>query len=122
MAGSTGHPPRPRRRVALAGTAGFALGLAWAWLAAISPPLAIGCDPAIPRPICEDTADAGLRRGMPNLRPLIVRADVVPGPEPTMPRWRKRLFVATSHIAADAASYFSLPLDRTAIVGTRIEL
>lgn len=80
MAGSTGHPPRPRRRVALAGAAGFALGLAWAWLAAISPPLAIGCDPAIPRPICEDTADAGLRRGMPNLRPLIVRADVVPGP------------------------------------------
>ena len=53
---------------------------------------------------------------------FLSRVDVVPGPEPTMPRWRKRLFVATSHIAADAASYFSLPLDRTAIVGTRIEL
>ena len=53
---------------------------------------------------------------------FLSRVDVVPGPEPTMPQWRKRLFVATSHIAADSASYFSLPLDRTAIVGARIEL
>lgn len=58
---------------------------------------------------------------------FLSRVDVVPGPRvsgqrPTMAPWRKRLFVATSHIAADAASYFSLPLDRTAIVGARIEL
>jgi len=53
---------------------------------------------------------------------FLSRVDVVPGPQPTMARWRKRVFVATSHIAADAAGYFSLPLEQTAIVGARIEL
>jgi KUP system potassium uptake protein len=37
-----------------------------------------------------------------------------------MPRWRKRLFVATSRITADAAEYFGLPRDRTVIMGARI--
>ena len=39
-----------------------------------------------------------------------------------MAPWRKRLFIATSYIAADAAAYFNLPLDRTVIVGSRMEL
>jgi KUP system potassium uptake protein len=39
-----------------------------------------------------------------------------------MPRWRKRLFVATSHITADAAEYFGLPRDRTLIMGSVIEV
>jgi KUP system potassium uptake protein len=39
-----------------------------------------------------------------------------------MSRWRKRLFIATSRITADAAEYFQLPRDRTLIVGSRIEL
>lgn len=52
---------------------------------------------------------------------FLSRVEVVPGPDPAMPRWRKRLFVATSHLATDSASYFRLPLDRTAIVGARIE-
>lgn len=34
--------------------------------------------------------------------------------------WRKRLFVATADITADAAEYFALPRDRTIIVGSRI--
>ena len=37
-------------------------------------------------------------------------------------RWRKRLFLATSHITADAAEYFGLPRDRTVIMGSRIEV
>ncbi|MGW5110961.1 potassium transporter Kup [Nocardia sp. NPDC004123] len=45
-----------------------------------------------------------------------------PGPEPTMARWRKRLFIATSHITADAAEYFGLPRDRTVIMGSQIEV
>ncbi|MGI9162081.1 MAG: potassium transporter Kup [Mycobacterium sp.] len=53
---------------------------------------------------------------------FLSRVDLVPGPQPTMPRWRKRLFIATSRIATDSAAYFGLPLDRTAIVGTRIEV
>ena len=44
------------------------------------------------------------------------------GPEPTMAAWRKRLFVATSFITADAAEYFGLPRDRTLIIGSRIEV
>ncbi|MFE3053515.1 potassium transporter Kup [Nocardia sp. NPDC059239] len=45
-----------------------------------------------------------------------------PGPEPTMARWRKRLFIATSHITADAAEYFGLPRNRTVIMGSQIEV
>jgi KUP system potassium uptake protein len=44
------------------------------------------------------------------------------GSAPTMAAWRKRLFVATSYIAADAAEYFSLPIDRTVVMGARIEV
>jgi len=39
---------------------------------------------------------------------------------PGMTRWRKRLFVATSRITADAAEYFGLPRERTVIMGSRI--
>jgi KUP system potassium uptake protein len=39
-----------------------------------------------------------------------------------MSRWRKRLFLATSRITADAADYFQLPRERTVIMGSRIEL
>jgi KUP system potassium uptake protein len=44
------------------------------------------------------------------------------GDEPGMSRWRKNLFLATSHITADAADYFGLPRDRTVILGSRIEV
>ncbi|GAA2814541.1 potassium transporter Kup [Kitasatospora paracochleata] len=44
------------------------------------------------------------------------------GQEPTMAPWRKRLFVATSYITADAAEYFGLPRDRTIIMGSHIEV
>ena len=44
------------------------------------------------------------------------------GDAPTMARWRKRLFIATSYITADAAEYFGLPRDRTVIMGSRIEV
>ena len=39
-----------------------------------------------------------------------------------MSRWRKRLFLATARLTADAAEYFRLPRDRTVIMGSRIEL
>jgi KUP system potassium uptake protein len=44
------------------------------------------------------------------------------GEHPDMPRWRSRLFVATSHISADAAEYFGLPRDRVVIMGSRIDV
>jgi KUP system potassium uptake protein len=39
-----------------------------------------------------------------------------------MSRWRKRLFIATSRITADAAESFGLPRERTVNMGSRIEL
>ena len=44
------------------------------------------------------------------------------GDQPTMAPWRKRLFIATSYITADAAGYFGLPRERTVIIGSRIEV
>jgi KUP system potassium uptake protein len=44
------------------------------------------------------------------------------GTSPTMAPWRKRLFIATSYITADAAEYFGLPRDRTVIMGSHVEV
>ncbi|MEV5785919.1 potassium transporter Kup [Streptomyces sp. NPDC048448] len=44
------------------------------------------------------------------------------GKAPTMAPWRKRLFIATSYISADAAEYFGLPRDRTVIMGSHVEV
>ncbi|MCK9903864.1 hypothetical protein CC117_16855 [Parafrankia colletiae] len=44
------------------------------------------------------------------------------GKAPTMARWRKRLFIATSYTTADAAEHFGLPRDRTVIMGSHIEV
>jgi len=44
------------------------------------------------------------------------------GDQPTLARWRKRLFIATSHITADAADEFGLPKDRTLIIGSHIDV
>jgi len=77
---------------------------------------------------------------VPRLLPLIRKADIESpldddtlsyfvsrielrlGKTPGMSRWRKRLFLATSRITADAADYFQLPRERTVIMGSRIEL
>lgn len=50
------------------------------------------------------------------------KLELVKGSAPTMAAWRKRLFIATSYITADAAEYFRLPLDRTVVMGSRIEV
>ncbi len=48
--------------------------------------------------------------------------DLRAGDGPGMPRWRKLLFITTSHLTADAAQAFELPRDRTVIVGSRVIL
>ena len=48
--------------------------------------------------------------------------DIQPGPKHVMATWRKRLFIATTHITTDAAQAFNLPRDRTIIMGSNIEL
>jgi KUP system potassium uptake protein len=44
------------------------------------------------------------------------------GDAPSMARWRKRLFIATSHLTADAAQHFGLPRDRTVVMGSHIDV
>jgi KUP system potassium uptake protein len=44
------------------------------------------------------------------------------GAASTMARWRKRLFLATSAITADAAEHFRLPRTRTVIIGSLIDV
>jgi KUP system potassium uptake protein len=44
------------------------------------------------------------------------------GDAPGLARWRKRLFIATSGITADAAEYFGLPRDRTVIMGSHVDV
>jgi KUP system potassium uptake protein len=53
---------------------------------------------------------------------FVSRIELVQGHAPGMSRWRKRLFIATSRITADAAESFRLPHERTVIMGSRIEL
>jgi KUP system potassium uptake protein len=53
---------------------------------------------------------------------FLSKLELIAGDEPTMPEWRKRLFIATSYITSDAAAYFNLPLDRTVSIGSRIEV
>ncbi len=53
---------------------------------------------------------------------FLSKLELAKGDAPTMTQWRKRLFIATSYITADAAQYFGLPLDRTVVMGSRIEV
>ena len=53
---------------------------------------------------------------------FLSRIDLYLGNTPGLSRWRKRLFLATSRITADATEYFQLPRDRTLVMGSRIEL
>ena len=39
-----------------------------------------------------------------------------------MARWRKRLFIGLAHNAASPAAYFCLPVDRTVVMASQVEL
>ena len=68
--------------------------------------------------------EADIERPLENeeLSYFLSRIEIVLGNTPGMSRWRKRLFIATSQITADAAEVFQLPREQTLIVGSRIEL
>jgi KUP system potassium uptake protein len=58
----------------------------------------------------------------PKLSYFLSRIELHRGNTPGMSLWRKRLFLSTSRITADAAEHFQLPRDRTVIMGSRIDL
>ena len=68
------------RWLAVGAVAGLLVGLLWVAVATTFAPLRLSCDPVLPADVCAETADAGLRRGMPRLHPLITEAAVAPGP------------------------------------------
>jgi KUP system potassium uptake protein len=53
---------------------------------------------------------------------FLSRITIERGSHPGMVRWRKKLFIALSRNAASPAVYFGLPVDRTVVMGSRIEL
>jgi KUP system potassium uptake protein len=53
---------------------------------------------------------------------FLSKLELTKGSARTMAPWRKRLFIATSFITADAAEYFGLPREATVIMGSRIEV
>jgi KUP system potassium uptake protein len=53
---------------------------------------------------------------------FLSRVTIEPGPPGGMPTWQKRLFIGLAHNAASQAASFRLPVDRTVVMGTRIEL
>ena len=53
---------------------------------------------------------------------FLSKIQLIKGEARTMPAWRTNLFIATSHLSADAAESFCLPQDRTLIMGSRIEV
>ena len=53
---------------------------------------------------------------------FLSKLELVRGRKKTMAQWRKRLFITTSYITADAAEHFGLPHDRIVIMGERIEV
>jgi KUP system potassium uptake protein len=53
---------------------------------------------------------------------FLSKIEIVQSNTPDMPAWRKRLFLATAHLAADAVDYFQLPRHHTVLLGSAIEI
>jgi KUP system potassium uptake protein len=53
---------------------------------------------------------------------FLSKIELKKGPAPTMAVWRKHLFIATSHITADAAEHLGLPRDRTVVMGSQVDV
>jgi KUP system potassium uptake protein len=53
---------------------------------------------------------------------FLSKIEIVQTDAPGMPMWRKRLFLSTAHLAADAVDYFQLPRHRTVLLGSAIEI
>jgi KUP system potassium uptake protein len=53
---------------------------------------------------------------------FLSKVDLHVGKGTDMALWRKRLFVATSHIAADASDHFGLPQGRVVLLGAQLEV
>jgi KUP system potassium uptake protein len=53
---------------------------------------------------------------------FISRITIVRTDAPGMRRWRKKLFLGTAELASDPSEYFGLPIDRTVVMGSHVEV
>lgn len=53
---------------------------------------------------------------------FLSRITVELGADPCMRTWRKRVFIGLAHNAASPAALFGLPVERTVVMGSRVEL
>jgi KUP system potassium uptake protein len=53
---------------------------------------------------------------------FLSKIEIVQSNAPGMPPWRKRVFLATAHLAVDAVDYFQLPRHQTVLLGSAIEI
>jgi KUP system potassium uptake protein len=53
---------------------------------------------------------------------FLSRIELRIGDDPSMATWRKHVFVATSHVTADAAEHFNLPRDRVVLLGSQVDV
>jgi KUP system potassium uptake protein len=69
-----------------------------------------------------DKADTEGRLDLDRASWFLSKIELRRGSDPAMAAWRKRLFIATSYLTADAAEHFGLPRSRTVIMGAQIEV
>jgi KUP system potassium uptake protein len=62
------------------------------------------------------------RLDLDNATYFLSKIELRAGTTPGMASWRKRLFIATSHITADASEHFSLPRDRVVLLGAHVDV
>jgi KUP system potassium uptake protein len=62
------------------------------------------------------------RLDLDNATYFLSKIELRAGDTPGMAGWRKRLFVATSHITADASEHFGLPRDRLVLLGAHVDV
>jgi hypothetical protein len=56
------------------------IGGLWVVLGVVARPIGETCDPRLTRPVCLETIDAALRRGLAPIHPLLLTAQAEPGP------------------------------------------
>jgi KUP system potassium uptake protein len=62
------------------------------------------------------------RLDLDNATYFLSKIELRAGDTPGMASWRKRLFIATSHITADASEHFGLPRDRVVLLGAHVDV
>jgi KUP system potassium uptake protein len=79
-------------------------------------------EPDVPAVLRQAALTGLLPVDLDDLTYFLSKIEIKPTAAPGMATWRKRLFLASRHIAADAGDYFKLPRHRTVFLGSAIDL